>query len=254
MPRALNSFDQRLMEKTDNYSGLTSAQFSPNLAINNFIASGKVFPAQPSDIVSDRLVCYLDAAIGNSYPQSGNTWTDLSGNNNNGTLVNGPTYSSTNGGIFNFNGSNWVTIPLDLYTSNYTIFVIGRYTGSINKRVIGSSVNNWLLGWWNGQTNQYYAEGWVSNPLGTAETSWICYAGTGNYTSDSWELYRNGVSIAGPNNAGANGPQGGIRVGGGAWSEENSASQVGIVLVYNRVLSAAEILQNFNATRARFGI
>jgi formylglycine-generating enzyme required for sulfatase activity len=217
-------------------------------------AGGRGVRTIPSAIVTDGLVLWLDAGITPSYPGSGSTWTDISGNKNNGTLVNGPTYSSTNGGILNFSGSNWVTIPLDLYTSNYTIFVIARYTGSINKRVIGSEVNNWLLGWWNGQTNQYFAEGWVSNPLGTAETSWICYAGTGNYTSDSWELYRNGVSIAGPNNAGTYGPQGGIRVGGGAWTSENSASQVGVVLAYNRVLSSAEVLQNYNALKSRFGL
>jgi formylglycine-generating enzyme required for sulfatase activity len=217
-------------------------------------AGGRGVRTIPSAIVTDGLVLWLDAGITPSYPGSGSTWTDISGNKNNGTLVNGPTYSSTNGGILNFNGSNWVTIPLDLYTSNYTIFVIARYTGSINKRVIGTEGNNWLLGWWNGQTNQYFAEGWVSNPLGTAETSWICYAGTGNYTSDSWELYRNGVSIAGPNNAGTFGPQGGIRVGGGAWTSENSASQVGVVLAYNRVLSSAEVLQNYNALKSRFGL
>ena len=106
MPRAIDSFDQRLMEKTDNYSGLTSAQFAPDLALNNFIASGKVSSTQPSDIVSNGLVLYLDAAIGNSYPEAGTTWIDLSGRGNTGTLINGPTYSSANGRSIVFDGVN----------------------------------------------------------------------------------------------------------------------------------------------------
>ena len=50
------------------------------------------------DIVDSGLVLALDAADRNSYPGSGTTWTDLSGRGNNGTLTNGPTYSSVNGG------------------------------------------------------------------------------------------------------------------------------------------------------------
>ena len=49
-------------------------------------------------IVNDGLVLYLDAANSKSYSGTGTTWTDLSGNLNNATLVNGPTYSSLNGG------------------------------------------------------------------------------------------------------------------------------------------------------------
>ena len=55
-------------------------------------------------IVTNGLVLCLDAADRNSYPGSGMTWTDLSGNGNNGTLTNGPTYSSVNGGSIVFDG------------------------------------------------------------------------------------------------------------------------------------------------------
>ena len=57
-------------------------------------------------IVTDGLVLCLDAADQNSYSGSGNTWTDLSGNGNNGTLTNGPTFSNANGGSIDFDGSN----------------------------------------------------------------------------------------------------------------------------------------------------
>jgi formylglycine-generating enzyme required for sulfatase activity len=219
-------------------------------------AGGRGVRTISSGIVTDGLVLWLDAGIKPSYSGSGTTWTDISGNRNNGTLTNGPTYSSTNGGIVVFDGVNdYVSVPINLSTSNYTIIAIARYTGSKNDRVISSNGNNWLLGWHTTQTNKYFAEGWVSaSGGGTAETSWLCYAGTGNYSSDSWELYRNGVSIVGPNNGGTNGPNG-IRLGGsGLYPGESSACEIGLVLAYNRVLSAAEILQTFNALKSRFGL
>jgi hypothetical protein len=52
------------------------------------------------------LQLYLDAGNASSYPGSGTTWTDLSGNGRNGTLTNGPTYSSANGGSIVFDGTD----------------------------------------------------------------------------------------------------------------------------------------------------
>ena len=50
-------------------------------------------------IITNGLVLSLDAANNKSYPRSGTTWSDLSGNNNTGTLTNGPTFSDSNGGV-----------------------------------------------------------------------------------------------------------------------------------------------------------
>ena len=58
-----------------------------------------------SNIVTDGLVLALDAANPRSYVSGSSTWNDLSGNNNSGSLVNGPTFSSANNGSFTFNGS-----------------------------------------------------------------------------------------------------------------------------------------------------
>jgi hypothetical protein len=136
MPRALNSFDQRLMEKTDNYSGLTSSQFAPNLAMNNFIASGEVYPTQPSDVVSDGLIMYLDAAIGNSYPQAGNTWFDLAGSSTNfirnntmaGAVAGTPGTIPTNWSI---SGDAGITREIvGTGTSNGITYIDIRYSGT----------------------------------------------------------------------------------------------------------------------------
>jgi hypothetical protein len=207
-------------------------------------------------IVTNGLVLCLDAGNQKSYPGSGATWTDLSGNGNNGTLVNGVGYNGANGGIFTLDGTDdYINIPINLTNTQYTIIATARYTGSINSRVITSTSGNWIMGWWAGQTNMYYAEGWVSpDSGGTTETSWITYAGTGNYTADSWSLYRNGNLLISPNSNGTNGPNG-IRVGqSGVYTNEISTCEVSYILAYNRILTAAEVQQNFNAKRSRFGI
>ena len=58
------------------------------------------------NIVTDGLVLCLDAANKRSYPGTGTTWTDRSANGNNGTLTNGPTFDSANGGSIVFDGTN----------------------------------------------------------------------------------------------------------------------------------------------------
>lgn len=68
------------------------------------------------------LVLCLDAGNTKSYPGSGTTWTDLSGRGNTGTLTNGPTYSSANGGSIVFDGTN------DYVSTNYTQTSVTGYT------------------------------------------------------------------------------------------------------------------------------
>jgi len=78
------------------------------------------------NIVTDGLVLYLDAANTKSYPGSGTTWTDIAARNN-GTLTNGPTFSSANGGLIVFDGiddyvdcgDNPITKPSGSFTLSY---------------------------------------------------------------------------------------------------------------------------------------
>ena len=58
------------------------------------------------DIVTNGLVLYLDAANNRSIVSGSTTWFDLSRNGNTGSLINGPTYSSANGGSIVFDGAN----------------------------------------------------------------------------------------------------------------------------------------------------
>ena len=241
--------------RLDQYASMLAGEFDETTANNTSISGlGTYYASEFNEniveinIVTSGLILNLDAGNLSSYSGSGTTWFDLSGNGNNATLVNGPTYSGVNGGVFNFNGTNqYASSPINVATSNHTIIAIARLTGSgNNRRVIASSSVNYLMGWHGGGTDKYYANGWVYDGGGAALTTWICYAAVGNYSTDSWQLYKNGVALGTPNNAGANGPNG-LIIGGDTIYGEYSNCQVAVVLAYNRVLSAAEIQQNYNA-------
>ena len=110
------------------------------------------------------------------------------------------------------------------------------------------------MGHWSTSTQNHYAEGWVSDvQSGPSDTNWRIYAATGNQPTDSWAFYVNGTLSVGPNASGSNGPNG-FAIGSYAGSGEFSNSHISNLIVYNRVLSAAEIQQNFTALRGRYGI
>ena len=209
-----------------------------------------------SSIVTSNLQLCLDAGNPRSYPGSGTSWKDVSGNGYTGTLVNGPTYSSANGGVFVLDGVNdYIDIPINMSATNYTIIGAARYVNTaIGGRTFSAKNNNWLMGHWNNTTENYYAEGWVSNVgAGASDTNWRIYAATGNISSDSYSLYTNGVLTSGPNANGSQGPNG-FAIGSISGTGEFSNSQIGILLVYNTVLTADQITQNFNAYRGRYGL
>jgi hypothetical protein len=206
-------------------------------------------------IVTDGLVLCLDAANTKSYPGSGTTWTDLTGNGYNGTLVNGASYNSVYGGVIALDGVNdYIDVPINLTNTNYTVMGTSRYIIGTYNRTFSAKNNNWLMGHWASTTQNHYAEGWVSAVSnGPNDVNWRTYAATGNYSEDSWALYVNGVLNSGPNNSGVNGPDG-FAIGSIGGYGEFSSAHISNLIVYNRVLTAQEIQQNFNATRGRYGI
>ena len=206
-------------------------------------------------IVTSGLIVALDAADKSSYPGSGTTWYDISGNNNNGTLVNGPAYTTVNGGAFLMDGSNdYIDVPTpNLTSANYTVMGIARYV-STSGRIFSGRSNNWLMGWWAGYTENYYAEGWVTGPTYTAygDLNWKVITATGNVFVDTYSLYVNGTNTA-TSSGGSQGPNG-LSLGAHNLAYEFSNSYISVLLVYNRVLSAAEIQQNYNVQKGRFGL
>lgn len=203
--------------------------------------------------VTDGLVGFFDPAI--SYSGSGTTVTNLVAGGTNGSLVNGPTYSAVNGGVFVLDGTNdYIDIPINLSSGSYTVMGASRYTTVTNARTFSAKNNNWLMGHWNNTTLNYYAEGWVSGiGAGPGDTNWRMYAATGNTSADTYSLYVNGSKIVGPSNAGSQGPNG-LAIGSYAGSSEFSASHIGVTLLYNIVLTDAQILQNYNVFKTRYGL
>lgn len=212
--------------------------------------------AYNTSIVTSGLVMCLDAGNPKSYPGSGTTIRDVTGNGYNGTLTNGPTFSSANGGVIVLDGINdYIDVQgINLSSSSYTIFAATRYV-NVSGRIISGRNNNWLMGHWGGTTENYYAEGWVSAAYaGAADTNWRIYAATWDSSTDQAALYTNGVLTSGPNTSASAGPNGfGIGcyfIGQSEWS----AGQFSFLTAYSNVLTADQITQNFNALRGRYGI
>ncbi len=208
------------------------------------------------DIVTDGLILYWDIGNPKSYTDGSSSIYDLSGNGNNGTVTNSYiTYSSDYGGVVTFDGTSnsRISIPSASFnksTGTYTAIGAARYSGATRGRII-TSFNNWLLGHWAAGTESYYANSTIKLTGGTPnDTNWRIYAGTGDTVNDLWNFYINGNFIIG-NNGGYAGP-GGIQIGG--QGTENSVGQFSFFQFYDRVLSADEIDQNFNALKGRFGL
>ena len=224
-------------------------------------------------IVTSGLVLCLDAGNIKSYPSSGTSWSDLSGNNNNGTLTNGPTFNSENGGSIVFDGVD------DYINADGSIIPVG--------------------------TGDYYIESWINRATVTSNTSVsiVCGLDNNSFYFGFGRTYNgaNGLRLAKSNVADAencafnfiantwyhvavsrtssvvyfyiNGQQQTTQGSGtGAFSFLSSTvARVGVgssispileplngnissIKYYNRSLSASEVLQNFNATKGRFSL
>jgi len=215
-------------------------------------------------IVTSGLVLALDAADQNSYPGTGTAWNDMSGNGNTGTLVNSPTYSSTNGGTLIFNGSNQYGNTL---TNN---FAIGSNSKSLQvwfKQNVSGTVDV-IYGYGNSVTAQFFGLYYdASNRIvfwgyNTADyvTSYIIstnvwYNVAITYISPTVYIYVNGVLI-GQNNYTANTGTAYSMIGANTTGGPSNYlhGNISNVQVYNRALSSTEILQNYNAQKSRFGL
>lgn len=201
----------------------------------------------------------LDAGNVRSYPGSGTTWFDLSGNNNNGTLVNGVTWTSANGGYFICDGINDyidVNTSQNLYSANHTVIGATRYApgagGIAAGRIINALTNNYLLGHHGVGCPRYYADGWIwqSSVTNVDGFSWNFHSGVGNYSSDIWTYYVNTALIT-SNSNGANGPLNFRLAHGGA---ERSNCYIACLYAWTRTLSAIEVETVVASIRGRYGL
>ena len=218
-------------------------------------------------IVTDGLVLYLDAANPLSYSGSGTTWSDLSNTGNDGTLLNGVSYSSSDGGSLVFDGSND-------YVSSFSSQISGSGSKTINiwfksltttrqglcgTRPSTAGQSGWAL---THNANApgvitYYHTG-VGGIISGAVIStnvWYCLALTYDVSSGVASLYLNGNQTVSPTSIG---PITSSSFNGVIGAEYPAPTyplngNISQVTIYNRVLSSSEIQQNYNSIKTRFG-
>jgi hypothetical protein len=220
------------------------------------------------NIVTNGLVLYLDASNTKSYVSGSTIWNDVSRSGNNGTLTNGPTFNSGNGGSIVFDGSNDYVKP-----PNSTILQLTNFTLSSWVRINVQNINQFII-----DTSTSLANGlgysyriktdnkirfWAydaNNALDSTTTIspniWYNILVTYNNTSKIQSIYINGVFNVSNTHTNTfvvstvtNLQIGGSLVLGGYLNGNIAQSSI-----YNRALSASEVLQNFNATKSRFGL
>lgn len=233
-------------------------------------------------LVTNGLVLCMDAANIKSYPGSGTTWTDLSSKKISGTLTNGPTFSSNNGGYFIFDGvndhvnlgssnaitgDNLTTITLDVWvnyssTSGDRLIAIQRGSGGLNSSLAAMQVN----------LNQTVnTAGYLQFVTRNSTNTNVDYLAVNNnyhlvgkfqnfvatITGTSSALYVNGAlatssTVSGLPSVTNNTDPALLGIQPGLTNPLNGS--IAVAKVYNRALTALEVLQNFNALRGRFGI
>ena len=235
------------------------------------------------NIITDGLVLYLDAANRQSYVSGSTTWTDISRGGMNGTLVNGPTFSTSSGGSIVFDGVNDL-VNTSVATQGITAFstdVVFRTTTtydtsqyyncpSICGTAQGSGISgDWLVAVKNGFLVSYDELTGGSNNINlnayVSDDKWYYLQAT-KTTSGIVTYYLNGVQIlqlSGRTSAlrttsltstiyGTN-----WMVGSAFWIDaayRNFQGQIALNRFYNRALSANEVLQNYNTTKTRYGL
>lgn len=237
------------------------------------------------EIVNDGLVLHLDAANSRSYPGSGTVWNDLSENENDGNLVNGPSYNSNNNGSIYFDGTN--NFSLSLYNNNdldgdpnFAVEMWIKRTGTINSNgywgLGGDTISKGINGYtWPGQTNKIGIDLWGNTTFHCGQDypldkwvhiTWVKFAPT--FSTNTIYIYVNNIRYDSTDFLVQRGNSGvtpslnvsdstrGFVIGrvGSTTNNYYAQGEIGSAKVYNRALSATEIKQNFEATRSRYGI
>jgi len=225
----------------------------------------------PSIAALSNLVLYYDAANVKSFPGAGTTWNDMSGNNNNGTMTNGPLWSAANNGLISFDGTNDYVVASNSSTLNNNI-------GTVEFMIYINSFSNadWIVyGIGSGAYAQWYVRYFSSSldfsVAGIGKTASYSFTGaalstyfpTGSWrhvvmsydcVAGSGSIYVNGslaATMTITTNTNASWTPASLYVGGYSW-DGYSNTRFAFVKIYNTALTASQVLQNFNASRGRF--
>ena len=207
------------------------------------------------EIVNDGLVLYLDGA---EYSGTGTTWSDLSGNGNDGTLINGVAYSADNKGSLVFDGVNdYIYSNISSNSSSYSlslVFKINSFT-STDMRICGAvsgSTAQFAAGWINTTFRIWVGGGWRNT--GSSFSTGIYYFVDIVNASNSSTVYVNSepslVNLPAINYFLNLGFGSNFILTYGTYFNGNISN----IQLYNRALTANEVSKNFEAMRGRYGI
>ncbi len=214
-------------------------------------------------LVTDGLVLHLEAGDVRSYPGSGSTWEDLSDSNIDGTLTN-VTYDPADGGSMVFNGTNSrVVIDNPLNQPNleqeWTVSAWVKKGSDDERQALVGGLNRGVHVVWSYQrpllylnccTDDYYTYGSAID-----EDSWFMITFRFNNATGERTIYKNTTNIntSGPNRTFTpSGQQATFTIGRSSYGDfEGNISHI---VFYDRYISDAELQQNFDATRERYGV
>jgi hypothetical protein len=235
---------------------------------NKYVAP--VIPFQAPAIDTNGLILYLNAANPASYSGNGTTWTDLSGFGNSGTLLDGPTYDNSNGGSIVFDGLNdYVSTNLLLNTITNVTLHGWVYIDNTSLRGpfirVGGGTNGYAIGIGSGTFDQagnqmialFPYVRWINTNTNYG-TGWKFFTFTLSATSLP-KFYLNGQLIIGSfSGSNPSMPDSGVylakNIGDLGGGFRIFAGKIAQVSVYNKELSATEILEFFNSTKSIYGL
>ena len=248
---------------------LTTAEVS-----QNYESSKTEFSNLPS-IVTSNLLSHLDSDVYSSYIGSGTTFSDLSGNGNYFQLTNSPTFASTEPKTFNLSGA-----------SQYFLYYVSIGAPTGNTGLALPSANSWTCSFWfrtsvtNSNRNSllsHMGSGPVYCLMGVSNSvliyyhydgnngGWLTKSATTNVADNNWHnavfvntnntmtIYLNGVLEKSSFSSTATNANNYVNGLGGSWESVFFAGSISNFMYYNTNLSAAQVLQNYNATKFRFG-
>ena len=225
-------------------------------------------------IVTNGLVLYLDAGNSKSYPTTGTAWYDRSGNGNNVALINTPNFNSLNNGSIVFDGINdyvntitATSLGINLASNPFTISVWFKTTSTTehylfdNYNGVISGINvNISLRTQDGKLEVNIApntSGVVGTQFGSGYNNNIWHDFTITWNgSNLLTVYGDSINIG--NNTtvllGSFETNAAFRIGSRPVSGNFFNGNISKVSVYNRALTSQEVLQNYNATKSRYGL
>ena len=218
-------------------------------------------------IVTDGLVLALDAGSKKSYAGSGDVWNDLSGNANGGTLNNGPTFNSSNGGSIVFDAVDDYVTASQIFSGNmdstnlsYSVWCYPTGPSSGYGALVNQGEYNYEPAWMNNGSSFYlwYYDSTIIQANNLSPNKWYNVNVVKSGTTHTMTIYYDSGTFSQTVTSSKSGVSWGDRNGnvtiyiGQNGKGEDYNGRISSVKIYNRALSAQEVLQNYNATKSRF--